>query len=200
MSGIFFHAKSGGFYTDEVHGPRTILVVDPEWKQPEIKIADPEWVPGVNEGGTEAPLISVPDPDAVAPQIEVPNPKCSLPPKAELLGVPQDKYLALLIAQSEGKVIQTNSKGRPEAVEPTPPSDEELARRERLWRDHVIAGTDSMVVLYRDELEDGRSTTLSSEQYKELQAYRFALRDWPAAANFPAPEYRPASPSWLVGA
>lgn len=197
---VFFHSKSGGFYLDEVNGPRTVFETDPEWTQPYIMVPDPKWVPDADGSDLEAPLISVPDPKALPPQVEIPNESCSLPPVHELIEISKETYLALLAAQSVGKVIQTNSKGRPEAVEPTPPSGEELARRERLWRDRVIAGTDSMVVLYRDELEDGRSTTLSSEQYKELQAYRFALRDWPAAANFPATEYRPASPSWLVGA
>ncbi|NMY01454.1 phage tail protein [Pseudomonas sp. WS 5059] len=195
----YFHSKSVGFYTDEVHGPRTILVVDPKWKQPEIKVTDPGWAPGDADEGAEGPLISVPDPDAVPPLIEVPNPKCSLPPKAELRDLPQDKYLELLVAQSQGKVIQANSKGEPVAVDPPLPNNDEMARRERLWCEREVRGTDSMVVLYRDELEAGRTTTLNREQYQELQAYRFALRDWPADANFPSKENRPATPGWLAG-
>lgn len=197
---IFFHAISGGFYLDEVNGPRTVFKADPEWTQPYIKVPDPKWVPDVEGGSQEAPLISVPDPKALPPQVEVPNESCSLPPVHDLIEISKETYLALLAAQSLGKVIQANNKGGAEAVEPSPPNNDELARRERLWCERVIAATDSMVVLYRDELEAGRSTTLSSEHYKELQAYRFALRDWPAAANFPDPEYRPASPSWFVSA
>ncbi|WP_172314380.1 phage tail assembly chaperone [Pseudomonas sp. WS 5079] len=194
----YFHAKSVGFYTDEVHGPRTILVVDPKWKQPEIKIADPDWAPSDDEEGAEAPLISVPDTDAVPPLIEVPNPKCSLPPKAELRDLPQDKYLALLVAQSQGKVIQANSKGEPVAVEPPPPSDAELERRERTWRDRILAETDSVVVRHRDELEVARPTTITAEQYAALQAYRQALRDWTQSPNFPDIEHRPSPPGWLA--
>jgi len=193
---VFFHAKSCGFYIDEIHGPRTIWVVDPKWKQPEIKIADPDWAPGDDEEGAEAPLISVPDPAAIPPQIEVPNPKCSLPPKAELRDLPQDKYLALLVAQSQGKVIQANSKGEPVAVDPPPPSDVELERRERVWRDSVLASTDALVVRHRDELEIG-STTLSVERYQLLQAFRLELRNWPASSHFPLLKYRPVAPSWL---
>ena len=193
----YFHAKSVGFYTDEVHGPRTILVVDPKWKQPEIKIADPDWAPSDDEEGAEAPLISVPDTDAVPPLIEVPNPKCSLPPKAELRDLPQDKYLALLAAQSQGKVIQANSKGDPVAVDPPPPSDVELERRERRWRDTVLASTDALVARHRDELEVG-STTLSIEQYQLLQAFRLELRNWPASSHFPLLKERPVAPAWLA--
>ncbi|MGX9762064.1 phage tail assembly chaperone [Pseudomonas shahriarae] len=192
----YFHSKSVGFYTDEVHGPRTILIVDPKWKQPEIQIPDPDWVPGDDDKDAEPPLISVPDPDAVPPLIEVPNPKCSLPPKAELRDLPQDKYLALLAAQSQGKVIQANSKGEPVAVDPPPPSDVELERRERVWRDSVLASTDALVVRHRDELEIG-NTTLSVERYQLLQAFRLELRKWPTSSHFPLLKYRPVAPSWL---
>ncbi|WP_186353186.1 MULTISPECIES: phage tail protein [Pseudomonas] len=194
----YFHAKSVGFYTDEVHGPRTILVVDPKWKQPEIKIADPDWAPSDDEEGAEAPLISVPDTDAVPPLIEVPNPKCSLPPKAELRDLPQDKYLALLAAQSQGKVIQANSKGDPVAVDPPPPSDEELERRERVWRDSALANTDGLVVRHRDELELQQATTLTAEQYQQLQRYRLDLRTWPVAEHFPDRQFRPVTPDWVA--
>ena len=194
---VFFHAKSCGFYIDEIHGPRTIWVVDPKWKQPEIKIADPDWAPGDDEEGAEAPLISVPDPAAIPPQIEVPNPKCSLPPKAELRDLPQDKYLALLVAQSQGKVIQANSKGEPVAVAPPPPSDAELERRERIWRDSALANTDGLVVRHRDELELQQATTLTTEQYQQLQRYRLDLRAWPVAEHFPDRQFRPVIPDWV---
>ncbi|WP_257154409.1 phage tail protein [Pseudomonas sp. ICMP 8385] len=195
----YFHSKSVGFYTDEVHGPRTIQVADPKWKQPEIKVADPDWAPGDDdEEGAEAPLISIPDPDAVPPLIEVPNPKCSLPPKAELRDLPQDKYLALLVAQSQGKVIQANSKGEPVAVDPPPPSDVELERRERIWRDSALANTDGLVVRHRDELELQQATTLTTEQYQQLQRYRLDLRVWPLAEHFPDRQFRPVIPDWVA--
>lgn len=194
----YFHSKSVGFYTDEIHGPRTILVVDPKWEQPEIKISDPDWVPGDADEGAEAPQISVPDPDAAPPLIEVPNPKCSLPPKAELRDLPQDKYLALLVAQSQGKVIQANSKGEPVAVDPPLPSDAELERRERIWRDSALANTDGLVVRHRDELELQQATTLTADQYQQLQRYRLDLRAWPVAEHFPDRQFRPVIPVWVA--
>lgn len=194
----FFHAKSVGFYTDEVHGPRTIFVPDPDWVRPKIQISDPDWMPSEAGEDKEAPLIDVDDSQALAPQIEVPNPKCSFPPVSELVEVTQVKYLALLAAQSEGKVIQANTKGLPVAIEPPPPSDAELIRRERLWRDRTLAGTDSLVVRHRDELEAERATTLTADQYRELQTYRLALRDWTQSPRFPAVEHRPSPPTWLA--
>lgn len=195
---IFFHSESGGFYTDEVHGPRTNSVPDPHWVRPKIRISDPDWMPSEASEDEDAPLIDVDDPQALPPQIEVPNPKCSFPSASELVEVTQAKYLALLAAQSEGKVIQANAKGQPIAVEPPPPSDEELIRRERLWRDRTLADTDSLVVRHRDELEVVRATTLTVEQYRELQVFRLALRDWTQSPRFPVVEYRPSPPTWLA--
>ncbi|PHN59982.1 hypothetical protein AO268_17440 [Pseudomonas sp. ICMP 8385] len=130
--------------------------------------------------------------------MEVPNPKCSLPPKAELRDLPQDKYLALLVAQSQGKVIQANSKGEPVAVDPPPPSDVELERRERIWRDSALANTDGLVVRHRDELELQQATTLTTEQYQQLQRYRLDLRVWPLAEHFPDRQFRPVIPDWVA--
>lgn len=55
-----------------------------------------------------------------------------------------------------------------------------------------------MIARHRDELEAERSTTLTVEQYKQLQGYRHDLRDWPESAHFPELEYRPEQPAWLA--
>ncbi len=69
--------------------------------------------------------------------------------------------------------------GFPILVDPPPPSLEEAADAERHWRTAQLAATDGLVARDRDELEDGGGTTLTTEQYAELQTYRRELRDWP---------------------
>ncbi|MGE7959093.1 phage tail assembly chaperone [Pseudomonas sp. NPDC089530] len=68
---------------------------------------------------------------------------------------------------------------------------------ERAWRNKVLESTQWLVVRDNEELEMGDGTTLNVEQFKELLAYRQALRDWPSAAAFPDAEYRPSEPGWL---
>ncbi|WP_216639284.1 phage tail assembly chaperone [Achromobacter ruhlandii] len=73
----------------------------------------------------------------------------------------------------------------------------EMAATERAWRGEQLDATDALVQRHRDEIEDGAATTLSADQYQQLQAYRRALRKWPESSDFPASEKRPAPPAWL---
>ncbi|RTY69855.1 phage tail protein [Pseudomonas veronii] len=195
--GVFFHAKSCGFFTDEVHGPRTVMVPDPDWTAPKVLIPNPLWVADESDPTKEADLVEADNPDAYPPQVEIPNPDCTLPPVKELRAITDAEYLTLLDAQTQGKIIQAGAKGAPVAVDPLPPSESELIERERIWRDQALAATDSLVVRHRDELEVGRPTTLTGEQFTQLQNYRLDLRDWPGSELFPDSQHRPAPPIWL---
>lgn len=90
----------------------------------------------------------------------------------------------------------SDDQGRPTWVKPevTP---EDASAQERAWRDRQLSITDPLVTRHRDQLEVGRATTLTLEQYRQLQAFRLDLRDWPGALRFPDIEYRPVAPSWL---
>ncbi|WP_286673848.1 phage tail assembly chaperone [Pseudomonas sp. SK3(2021)] len=68
---------------------------------------------------------------------------------------------------------------------------------ERAWRSKMLESTQWLVIRDNEELEMGEGTTLNTEQFKELLAYRQALRDWPSAIGFPDAEHRPVEPSWL---
>lgn len=193
MSGTYFHAKTLGFYLDEVHGPRTVWVDDPAWKRPTKLVKNPEWP----DRQMVAPQLEVPDESACAPQVEVSNPTCSLPPRNELVEITGAYHQELFQAQALGKVIQANAKGFPVAKAPPSLTKTELAVRERAWRDSLLLVTDALVVRHRDELEAERPTSLSADQYRELQAFRLALRDWTEAANFPDSGKRPVEPDWL---
>ncbi|MGN7738838.1 phage tail assembly chaperone [Pseudomonas sp. 22526] len=68
---------------------------------------------------------------------------------------------------------------------------------ERAWRSKMLESTQWLVIRDNEEMDMGEGTTLSTEQFKELLAYRQGLRDWPSAADFPNAEYRPVEPGWL---
>lgn len=115
----------------------------------------------------------------------------------DVVEISAEIHADLLIGQSEGKVIAWGDDGFPILVDPAPPSDEELAAVERAWRDQLLAKTDGVVARHRDEQEVGAETSLAPTQYTELQAYRRALRNWPASGEFPLMEHRPPAPIWL---
>lgn len=106
-------------------------------------------------------------------------------------------YHTLFDGQSMGKRITSDKTGKPQLIDPLPPSANWLASMERAWRDLQLAQSDGVVLRHRDEMEYGK-TTLTDEQYVELQAFRQALRDWPQNESFPTEELRPPAPTWLA--
>ena len=106
---------------------------------------------------------------------------------------------ALLALVSHGRRIVAGPDGYPMLIDPPPLTPEEAAAIERVWRDIKLAATDGVVTRHRDELEEGIATTLTVEQYTELQVYRRDLRNWPEAGEFPLIEHRPPAPGWLAG-
>jgi|AACY02.16.fsa_nt_gi hypothetical protein len=216
---IFYSSKENTFFNEIFHGARTIEVPDPDWRRPTVKVPDPDWVrptievsnPAWSEGDESvpetnsvldadavAPMIDVPDSGASPPLIAVPNPACLLPPERELVEMTQDEHDEIFrLLASGGSILTPDKKGRP-SIAPAPgPAVEELENRERVVRDRALLLTDPIIARHRDELEAERPTTLTAEQYKQLQGYRQALRDWPESEHFPAIEYRPQQPAWL---
>lgn len=62
-------------------------------------------------------------------------------------------------------------------------------------RNAAMASTDWLVSRHRDEVEFGDSKSLTDAQFRELQGYRSALREWPTSASFP--DVMPTAPTWL---
>ena len=146
-----------------------------------------------------APMIDVPDDSANPPLIVVPNPACLLPPEGELVDVTQDEHDEIFrVLSLGGMVLVPGKNGRPSTVAAPGPTPQELENRERAIRDRALLLTDPMIARHRDELEAERPTTLTAEQYKQLQGYRQDLRDWPESEHFPSVEYRPEQPAWLA--
>ncbi|MEC6413504.1 phage tail assembly chaperone [Achromobacter xylosoxidans] len=111
--------------------------------------------------------------------------------------VSPELYERLYSEHLQGRVFCAGPGGEPMTKEPDPPSLEQSAAMERAWRGSQLDATDALVQRHRDELEDGANTTLSAEQYQELQVYRHVLREWPKAAGFPSTNLRPVAPAWL---
>ncbi|WP_235864623.1 tail fiber assembly protein [Pseudomonas costantinii] len=217
---IFYSAKDNTFFNEVFHGTRDIQVQDPQWVRPTVSVPDPEWNrpnvsiqnPAWSEGNESQPkTISAPDADAVAPMIDVPdnsvsaplitvpNPVCLLPPESELVDVSQDEHDEIFrVLALGGSVLVPGKKGRPSTGPAPGPTVEDLKNRERAIRDRVLLLTDPLIARHRDEVEAERPTTLTAEQYKQLQGYRQDLRDWPESGHFPAIEYRPEQPAWLA--
>jgi hypothetical protein len=116
----------------------------------------------------------------------------------DVVGISDENYAGLMEGQAIGKVISCGDDGYPLLIDPPPVSDEVLKQNERVWRDAQLSVTDGVVSRHRDELEEAQETTLTPEQYSELQVYRRALRNWPEAGEFPLIDHRPPPPSWLA--
>lgn len=112
--------------------------------------------------------------------------------------ITSEQHQTLIDGQSQGKIIREDADGYPVLIEPPPLTPEEVAAIERNWRDAKLAATDGDVTRHRDEVEEGLSTTLTAEQYRDLQAYRRRLREWPESGEFPLMDRRPIAPPWLV--
>ncbi|CAI8793700.1 tail fiber assembly protein [Pseudomonas chlororaphis] len=107
-------------------------------------------------------------------------------------------HAELIQGQSDGQMIAAGEDGYPVLKDRPPISPEQIAERERQWRDSQLTETDGVVARHRDELEEGVETTLSAAQYAELQSYRRALRQWPESGEFPLIDHRPIAPPWLA--
>jgi len=117
---------------------------------------------------------------------------------ADVVEVAESVWQALLDELSVSpKKMSSRPDGQPVLIDPPPLDADELATVERAWRDAQLTLTDPLVSRHRDEIEDGGATSLSPEQYAELQAYRRQLRDWPHGDQFPLGEHRPPTPTWL---
>lgn len=105
---------------------------------------------------------------------------------------------AILDGQTAGMVVAADESGGPILIDRPPPSADMQAAVERAWRDAQLALTDPLVSRHRDEAEEGGATSITPEQYTELQGYRRLLRDWPQGEQFPLIDHRPIAPPWLI--
>lgn len=108
---MYFSPSTKAFYDENIHGARVLVIVDPSWERPTIRIPDPK-----HNGHGDVPLITVPDESAAPRMIETVNPVCKIP--ADAVEISDDQYAALLQAQQEGKAIDADDDGHPVAITP----------------------------------------------------------------------------------
>lgn len=125
----FYSPTTGGFYVPELHGSRTVAIIDPAWVTPTIAAADPE-----HDGQT----VEVPDPDAVAPMIEVQNPFCSMPP--DVVEVSEETYQVIFAALESGQVIVADANGNPVAADQPGPTAEAIWGKIKQKREEITGG------------------------------------------------------------
>jgi hypothetical protein len=109
------------------------------------------------------------------------------------VAISDEDHMALLDGQSIGKRMKLDADGKPLLVDPPPPTVEELSTTMRAARNAALAATDWLVSRHQDETLSGDATTLTAAQFKDLSAYRKALRDLPASKGFPNVDL-PAAP------
>lgn len=112
--------------------------------------------------------------------------------------ITNERYEEVIVNPVAGKIRSHDEHGLPILVDALPLTVEELSTRERLWRDAEIDGVKWLRERHRDQLDIGVQTTLTPEQFDELLVYMQDLRDWPAAPEFPAQEFRPTPPEWIA--
>ncbi|MBP5951293.1 hypothetical protein [Pseudomonas sp. P42] len=119
---------------------------------------------------------------------------------ADVIEVSESVWQSLLDElEVSPKIMSSRPDGQPVLVDPPPLDAVALVEAERAWRDAQLSLTDPLVSRHRDEIENGDATSITVDQYTELQAFRRKLRDWPQSTDFPLSEHRPIASSWLQG-
>lgn len=112
MSRTYLSTKTFGFFSEALHGTRTIVIADPSWTRPLIEVTDPNWMAGDDLSAT-APMVLVPDLQAEPPVVEVANPNCLLPPAGELIELTDAQYQTLRDAAANGQKLLVGEDGVP---------------------------------------------------------------------------------------
>lgn len=114
--------------------------------------------------------------------------------------ISEERYQAVIANPQRGKARSHDAEGLPILIDMADVvfSPEELASRERAWRDAEVSDTEWLVARHRDELDMQLATTLSTDQFAQLLSYRQALRDWPQISVFPDVSQRPVAPPWIA--
>ncbi|MET3051014.1 phage tail assembly chaperone [Pseudomonas alkylphenolica] len=119
---------------------------------------------------------------------------------ADAVLIDGERYDEVIANPDPAKLRSHDAVGLPILIdEPTwQPTADELAAHERVWRDTQVSETEWLVARHRDEQDMQLATTLTADQFTELQTYRQALRDWPQSSLFPDTERRPEAPPWIA--
>lgn len=117
---------------------------------------------------------------------------------SDVVAITEGVYLAVIANPAPGKIRSHDAAGLPVLIDPPPATADELAERERQWRDGELVAVTWLRDRHRDQLDIGADTTLTTEQFAELLLYMQQLRDWPQSGAFPDSAQRPAPPPWIA--
>ncbi|MDO9346137.1 MAG: phage tail assembly chaperone [Pseudomonas sp.] len=120
------------------------------------------------------------------------------PPDRACQEITKARHAELRAENAAGKIIAADDQGLPVAVDPPGLSSEQMATKERAWRDRQLASATGIRDRHRDQLELVMPTALDPDQFTALLRYIQVLRDWPQSAEFPSLEKRPEPPAWLA--
>lgn len=128
---IYFYSPSTGcFYTPDIHGSRTLLILDPAWTRPlqtitlqPGELATVIALDGVeaivsNTGNTPMTVDNALDYSAEHPSIEIENPNCLIP--ADAVEITAERHDELLSGQAAGQQIVPGEDGAPVLISPIP--------------------------------------------------------------------------------
>lgn len=107
------------------------------------------------------------------------------------------RHAELRAENAAGKILAADEQGFPVAIDQPGLSREQMAAKERTWRDRQLLTASGVRDRHRDQLELGIPSTLVSSQFAALLTYIQILRDWPQSTDFPSQEMRPEPPDWL---
>ena len=109
-----------------------------------------------------------------------------------------ETHTAQLTAEASGLHRAGDAGGNPVAVEPPPPTIEELAAHARRRRDQEIAAIQWLIERHRGEVTLGRTTSLTHEDYLLVLQHAQDLRDIPEQDAFPTDIEWPVLPPELL--
>lgn len=168
---MFYSPSKRGFYSESVHGPRKIAIIDPTWEHPMIEVPDPE-----HQGEGEATTISVPDPDAEPHYTFVDNPKTTIP--ADAVEISDEEYKRLLELQAAGYSIEPGDNGKPVAIAPAVLSIETVRALAYI---RIDADAERQRLKY---ITPGHGQAMVYSE-KASEAVRFAADTSPTLGNYP---------------
>lgn len=118
----------------------------------------------------------------------------------DVLEISDERYQSVIANPDPAKIRSHDSSGLPILIDMPElrPSEDELASDERTWRDTQLAASEWLASRHRDQQDMQLPTTLTTDQFTELLAYRQTLRDWPQTEAFPDSAQRPIAPPWIA--
>lgn len=109
-----------------------------------------------------------------------------------------ETHTAQLTAEASGLHRAGDAGGSPVAVEPPPPTIEDLAAQARRRRDQEIAAIQWLIERHRGEVALNLTTTLTHEDYLLVLQHAQDLRDVPEQESFPTVIDWPVLPPELL--